>query len=138
MPGLTTTQSVEEGLSGLRRLHKLAKQERSLQFNNRLHHITPEMLEKAYLHLNRNSARGIDNESWMSFRQGLPERIQDLHQRLHTEQYKPQAVLRIWLPKPNGEKRPIGITAVEDKVVQQALVRVLETIYEADFMGFSC
>jgi RNA-directed DNA polymerase len=60
-----------------------------------------------------------------------------LHQRIHTGQYKPQPVLRLWLPKPNGEKRPIGITAVEDKVVQQAMVWVLEAIYEVDFLGFS-
>jgi retron-type reverse transcriptase len=100
----------------------VAKQERSLRFNNLLHHITLMLLERAYNRLNRKSAKGIDNESWTSFGERLPERIQNLHQRIHTQQYKPQPVLRIWLPKPNGEKRPIGLTAVEDKVVQQALV----------------
>ena len=137
MPNLTTTQSVDGRLPELAHLHTVAKQERSLRFNNLLHHITPMLLERAYNRLNRKSAKGIDNEGWTSFGEKLPERIQNLHQRIHTQQYKPQPVLRIWLPKPNGEKRPIGLTAVEDKVVQQALVWVLESIYEADFLGFS-
>lgn len=137
MPGLTATQSAEGKLPGLERLQAKAKQDRSLRFSNLLHHITPEMLEKAYKSLNRQSARGVDRQSWKQYGKELPARIQDLHQRIHTRRYKPQPVLRLWLSKPNGEKRPIGITAVEDKVVQQAMVWVLEAIYEADFLGFS-
>jgi RNA-directed DNA polymerase len=137
MPSLTATQSAEEKLTGLARLHVKAKQDRSLRFSNLLHHITPEMMEKAYKSLNRQSVRGVDQQSWEQYGRGLPARLLDLHQRIHTGQYKPQPVLRLWLPKPNGEKRPIGITAVEDKVVQQAMVWVLEAIYEVDFLGFS-
>jgi len=137
MPGLTMTQSVEGKLSGLERLHLKAKQDRSLQFDNLLHHVTPLLLTQAYKHLNRKSARGVDHESWADFGNKLEQRIKNLHNRLHSQQYRPQPVLRIWLPKPNGEKRPIGITAVEDKVVQQALLWVLEKIYEVDFLGFS-
>ncbi len=131
------TQSLEARSSGLARLHEKAKEDRSLRFNNLLHHITPELLIQAYKHLNRKSARGVDGESWIDFGKNLPERIRHLHQRINNQHYKPQVVLRIWLPKPNGEKRPIGITTVEDKVIQQALVWVLEQIYEADFLGFS-
>lgn len=131
------TQSLEARSSGLARLHVKAKRERSLRFNNLLHHITPTLLTQAYQHLNRKSARGVDGESWTDFGKNLAKRIQDLYQRIHNQHYKPQAVLRIWLPKPNGEQRPIGITTVEDKVVQQALVWVLEQIYETDFLGFS-
>jgi RNA-directed DNA polymerase len=137
MPSLTATQSAEGKLTGLARLHVKAKQDRSLRFSNLLHHITPEMMEKAYKSLNRQSARGVDQQSWEQYGRGLSARLLDLHQRIHTGQYKPQPVLRLWLPKPNGEKRPIGITAVEDKVVQQAMVWVLEAIYEVDFLGFS-
>jgi group II intron reverse transcriptase/maturase len=137
MPGLTATQCAEGKLTGLERLHSKAKQNRSLQFNNLLHHITPLMLTQAYKHLNRKSSRGVDNVSWKDFGTDLAKKIENLHQRLHAQKYKPQPVRRIWLPKPNGDKRPIGITAVEDKVVQQALVWLLEKIYEVDFLGFS-
>ncbi len=137
MPGLTATQSAEGKPTELERLHVKAKQDRSLRFNNVLHHITPELLEKAYKSLNRKSARGVDHQSWKQYGEELPSRIRNLHQRIHTRRYKPQPVLRLWLSKPNGEKRPIGVTAVEDKVVQQAMARVLEAIYEADFLGFN-
>jgi RNA-directed DNA polymerase len=105
MPNLTTTttQSVGGRLPDLAHLHTVAKQVRSLRFNNLLHHITPMLLERAYNRLNRKSAKGIDNESWTSFGERLPERIQNLHQRIHTQQYKPQPVLRIWLPKQMGK-----------------------------------
>ena len=136
-PIQTVTQSAEGRMTGLSRLHVAAKRNRSLQFNNLLHHITPALLLKAYQHLNRSAARGVDGESWKSYGRNLSEKVQDLHQRIHTQSYKPQPVLRIWLPKPNGERRPIGVTAVEDKVVQQALVWLLEEIYETDFLGFS-
>ncbi len=136
-PDLTATQSAEAGSSGLMRLHTKAKRNRSLRFNNLLHHITVAMLTKAYNRLNRTSARGVDGESWKSYGKHLSERITALHNRIHTQGYKPKPVLRIWLPKPDGNRRPVGITSVEDKIVQQALVWVLETIYEADFLGFS-
>ncbi|WHI49168.1 group II intron reverse transcriptase/maturase [Microbulbifer sp. VAAF005] len=87
--------------------------------------------------MSRKETRGLDGESWSDFGNNLRERILDLHTRLHRQCYRPQAVCRIWLPKAGGSQRPIGITAVEDKVVQQALVWVLEAIYEADFLGFS-
>ncbi len=86
---------------------------------------------------NESRARGVDGESWKSYGKHLSERITALHNRIHTQGYKPKPVLRIWLPKPDGNRRPVGITSVEDKIVQQALVWVLETIYEADFLGFS-
>jgi RNA-directed DNA polymerase len=137
MPGLTATKRAEGKLTGLARLHVKAKQDRSMRFSNLLHHIIPEMMEKAHKSLNRQSARGVDQQSSEQYGRELSARFLDLHQRIHTGQYKPQPVLRLWLPKPNGEKRPIGITTVEDKVVQQAMVWVLEAIYEADFLGFS-
>ncbi len=136
-PDLTATQSAEAGSSGLMRLHTKAKRNRSLRFNNLLHHITVAMLTKAYNRLNRTSARGVDGESWKSYGKHLSERITALHNRIHTQGYKPKPVLRIWLPKPDGNRRPVGITSVEDKIVQQALAWMLETIYEADFLGFS-
>ena len=88
-------------------------------------------------HLNKQSGQGVDGESWRSYGKQLSKRLKDLHQRIHTLKYNPQPVKRIYIPKANGDKRPIGITTVEDKIVQQAMVWILESIYEADFMGFS-
>lgn len=136
-PDWTATQSAEAKLSGLARVHSAAKQDRSRRFNNLLCHITPQQLSKAYTHLNKKSARGVDGESWKSYGIGLSQRLKDLHHRIHTLKYMPQPVKRIYIPKANGDLRPIGITTVEDKIVQQALVSVLENIYEADFKGFS-
>lgn len=133
----TMTQSIEAKSSGLARLHVKAKQASSLQFNNLLHHITPELLKKAYFNLNRSSAKGVDGESWKAFGQNLDERLNQLHQSIHQQTYQPQVVQRVWIPKPNGDKRPLGLTTVTDKVVQQAIVWVMEGIYESDFLGFS-
>ena len=137
MPSLTATQRADGWLSGLARIHKAAKGSRSLRFDNLLHHITPALLEQAYYKLNRKSTRGVDGVIWKEYGNNLVVNIQSLHQQLHMHRYKPQPVLRTWIPKPNGEQCPIGITAVEDKVVQQGLVLILERIYEVDFLGFS-
>ena len=136
-PNRTATQSAESRLTGPMRLHQLAKQNRSMRFDNLLHHLTPQSLLQAYHHLNKKSAKGVDGESWVSYGTNILKRIQSLHSRIHTMKYKPQPVKRIWIPKANGDLRPIGITTVEDKIVQQAMVWVLEAIYEADFLGFS-
>ncbi|WP_444959439.1 group II intron reverse transcriptase/maturase [Microbulbifer sp. VVAC002] len=137
VPDLTATQSAAAGSSGLERLHTRAKAQRKERFTNLFHHLTPRLLAEAYKSISRKETRGLDGESWSDFGNNLRERILDLHTRLHRQCYRPQAVCRIWLPKADGSQRPIGITAVEDKVVQQALVWVLEAIYEADFLGFS-
>jgi len=88
---------------------------------------------QAYFALNRTAATGVDGQTW----EGYGANLQDLHERIHSGSYKPRPTKRVWLPKPDGRKRPIGITALEDKIVQQALVWVLESIYEEDFLGFS-
>lgn len=124
-------------MSSLYRIRKTAKENSSLRFNNLLHHITPELLHHAYENLNKKAARGIDGETWHSYGQGIAGKIKNLHTKIHTGRYKPQPSKRIWLPKPDGRQRPIGIAVVEDKVVQQALVWIIQSIYEEDFLGFS-
>ncbi len=136
-PDRTATQSAESRLTGPMRIHQAANQDRSLRFDNLLHHLTPQRLLQAYQHLNKKSAKGVDGESWASYGSQISARIKSLHSRIHTMKYKPQPVKRIWILKANGDKRPIDITTVEDKVVQQALVWILETIYEVDFLGLS-
>lgn len=131
------TQSVGETLTGLVRVRQAAKQNPTQRFDNLLKHITPELLRQAYFALNAKAAEGIDDVSWEVYGEELDTHIPDLCTRVHTNRYKPKPVKRIWIPKANGQQRPIGITAIEDKVVQQAVVWVLEAIYEVDFLGFS-
>lgn len=134
---VTLTQSKGQTDLALLRLHNAAKRDSHLKFNNLLHHLSVENLTRAYYALNRNAAIGIDEQSWESYGENLHENISALQALLHTNRYKPEPTKRVWIPKAQGQLRPIGITAVEDKVVQQALVWVLEQIYEADFLGFS-
>ena len=131
------TQSMEIVPSRLERLGKVAKEDKHLQFNNLLHHITSSLLHEAFYLLNRQATKGVDNVGWHEYAAQLEPRLIALHERIHRGKYKPKPVKRLWLPKGNGEQRPIGITALEDKIVQQAVVLVLTPIYEADFLGFS-
>ncbi|MCW8931709.1 MAG: reverse transcriptase domain-containing protein [Gammaproteobacteria bacterium] len=124
-------------MSSLHRIRKTAKENRTLRFNNLLHHITPLLLHNAYANLNKKAARGVDSETGQSYGQGLTDKLQSLHVKIHTGRYKPQPSKRIWLLKSDGRQRPIGIAVVEDKLVQQALVWVIQSIYEEDFLGFS-
>lgn len=135
---MTATQGAGQVESGLSRLHAAAKREPHLQFNNLLHHLTLKRLHEAYLSLNRKAAKGIDEQSWQMYGENnLQEKLRELHASLHSGSYRPKASKRIWIAKANGTQRPIGIAAIEDKIVQQALILVLQEIYEADFQGFS-
>ncbi len=110
---VTRTQSLGQTMSSLHRIRKTAKENRTLRFNNLLHHITPELLKNAYDNLNKKAARGVDGETWQSYGQGLTDKLQNLHVKIHTGRYKPQPSKRIWLLKPDGRQRPIGIAVVE-------------------------
>lgn len=131
------TQSVGKTLTGLVLVRQSAKRNPKQRFNNLLKHLTPELLRQAYYALNTKAAKGVDDVSWEDYGQELDAHITDLCTQVHTNRYKPQPVKRIWIPKADGQQRPIGITTIEDKVVQQAVVWVLEAIYEVDFLGFS-
>jgi RNA-directed DNA polymerase len=98
------TQSMETVPSRLERLGKVAKQDKYLQFNNLLHHITPALLYDAFTKLNRQAAKGVDNVGWHEYATQLKPKLMALHERLHTGKYKPQPVKRLWLPKGNGEQ----------------------------------
>jgi len=111
--------------------------DRSLRFNNLLHHVTVPRLELAYRSLRKDAASGVDEQDWASYGVGLAERLVRVHQLVQSGRYQPQPVLRQWALKPDGRKRPLGVTCVEDKVVQKALAGVLEAIFEVDFLGFS-
>jgi len=124
--------------SALRRVRRAAEKDRGRRFTTLLHHVySVDTLREAYLSLKRGAAPGVDGETWREYGEGLEERLQDLSGRLKRGAYRARAVKRRYIPKPDGRQRPLGITAVEDKVVQVAMVMVLNEVYEVDFMGFS-
>jgi group II intron reverse transcriptase/maturase len=95
------------------------------------------MLQDSYFELKRMAAPGVDGVTWHDYGQDLEDRIDDLHGRVHRGAYRAQPSKRAWIPKADGRQRPLGIAALEDKIVQQAVKIVLEQIYEEDFLGFS-
>jgi group II intron reverse transcriptase/maturase len=99
--------------------------------------VTPEQLRESYYALKRTAAPGVDGVTWEEYGAGLEDRLEDLHSRVHRGAYQAPASKRRWIPKGNGKQRPLGIAALEDKIVQQAVVTVLNAIYEEDFRGFS-
>ena len=125
---------VSQGLHGVRERARNNKQER---FTALLHHVTPDLLRESFYALKRKAAPGVDGMTWQEYATGLEDRLQDLHSRVHRGAYQAQPSKRRWIPKANGKQRPLGIAALEDKIVQQAVVTVLNAIYEEDFRGFS-
>jgi len=102
-----------------------------------MHHLTAELLRKAYDALKRNAGAGVDDVTWQEYGEGVEGRITDLHDRVQSGRYRAKPSKRVWIPKPDGRQRPIGIAALEDKIVQQGVVWVLNQIYEKEFHGFS-
>ena len=122
---------------GLRGVREAAIRDKKLRFTALLHHITPGMLDDSYHELKRSAAPGIDGMTWHEYGKDLEARNDDLHRRVHDGTYRAQPSKRAWIPKADGRQRPLGIAALEDKIVQHAVKTVLEQIYEADFLGFS-
>jgi group II intron reverse transcriptase/maturase len=109
-----------------------------MRFTALWHHVyDPARLRDAYLGLKREAAAGVDAMTWQEYGEGLEQRLQDLSERLKRGAYRARPVRRVHIPKPDGRQRPIGIPALEDKLVQRATVEVLQAIYEVDFLGFS-
>ncbi len=123
--------------SGLIRLREAARRDKRTRFSALLHHVTVDLLRAAYRKLNPKATPGVDGITWSDYGEGLEERLRDLHARLHREAYRAQPARRSYIAKRDGSQRPLGIAAFEDKLVQQAVVWVLEPIYEEMFLGFS-
>ncbi len=122
----------------IERIRQFVKRKPRERLTALLHHITPLALGEAYLALKRDAAPGVDGVTWRVYATGLDERLLDLHRRVHSGVYRATPVRRVNIPKPDGGTRPLGIAALEDKIVQRAVVDVLLTpIYEAAFLGFS-
>ena len=131
------TQSRESVLQSLGRIREAAKRDKRTVFTALLHHVTPELLEWAFFQLKRSAAPGVDGMTWDQYEAGLPDRLADLHGRVQRGAYRALPSRRQYIPKPDGRLRPLGVAAVEDKIVQRAVVAVLNAIYETDFAGFS-
>lgn len=122
------------GLNGVR---EVARKDNKLKFSALLHHVDEDRLTRAFFSLKKRSAAGVDGVSWSDYEQDVEANIANLHGRIHRGSYRARPSRRVWIPKPDGRKRPLGIAAVEDKIVQHAVTQVLQAIYEEDFLGFS-
>lgn len=120
------------------RIGQAARMDQGRRFTALLHHAyNTETLREAYFSLKREAAPGVDGETWRSYGEQLESHLNDLSDRLRRGAYRAKPVRRVMIPKPDGRQRPLGVTTLEDKVVQRALVMVLNCIYEVDFLGFS-
>jgi len=126
--------SVSQGLDRIRKAARERKQER---FTTLLHHVDVGMLRTAFYALRKDAAPGADGLTWQDYEADLDRRIEDLHERVHRGTYRAQPSRRRFIPKPDGRQRPLAIAALEDKIVQRAVVMVLNAIYEEDFLGLS-
>jgi hypothetical protein len=125
---------VSQGLAGVRRA---AREGKETKFTALLHHLTVDLLRESFYALKRKAAPGVDGVTWQEYEAGLEGRLADLHDRVHRGAYRAKPSRRVFIPKPDGRQRPLGVAALEDKVVQQAVVTILNQIYEEDFRGFS-
>jgi RNA-directed DNA polymerase len=136
-PNTVPTQSevcVSQGLAGVR---KAAREHREMRFTALLHHMTIDLLRDSFYALKRKAAPGVDGVTWAEYESGLEERLVNLHGRVHRGAYRAQPSKRKYIEKSDGRPRPLGIAALEDKIVQAATVTILNQIYEEDFLGFS-
>jgi hypothetical protein len=109
----------------------------TLRFTALLHHVNEDCLTEAFYNLKKTAAVGVDAVTWQEYERDVEANIADLHDRIHRGAYRAKPSRRVWIPKPDGRQRPLGIASLEDKIVQQAVLWVLQSIYEQDFVGFS-
>ncbi len=132
------TQSRDKRASmGLEGVREVAKGNRKLRFTALLHHVTPSLLVESFHALRKQAAAGVDGVTWRDYEKHLYGRVHELHREIQSGAYRAQPSRRVYIPKADGKLRPLGIAALEDKIVQQAVSTVLSAIYEQDFLGFS-
>jgi RNA-directed DNA polymerase len=131
-PGRNKRES--RGLLGVR---EAARKGSTLKFTALLHHVNEDCLTEAFFNLKKSAAVGVDGVTWQDYEQNLEVKIADLHDRIHRGAYRALPSRRVWISKPDGRQRPLGIASLEDKIVQQAVLWVLQSLYEQDFLGFS-
>jgi RNA-directed DNA polymerase len=125
------------GKTGLDRVREVARKDKDARFTALLHHVDLPRLWAAYTAINPKAAPGVDQVTWEAYGEHLRENLEDLLRRVHSGAYRARPSRRAYIPKSDGGQRPLGIAALEDKVLQRAVVEVLNAIYEEDFLGFS-
>ena len=124
-------------LSELGRVRRVAAMDKEARFTALLHHVDVDRLRAAYGAVKPKAAPGVDGVTWGDYGLDLEDNLKDLHARVHRGAYRARPSRRVYIPKPDGRLRPLGIAALEDKILQRALVEVLNAVYESDFLGFS-
>jgi RNA-directed DNA polymerase len=132
-----TQGRIQDVPNALDRIRQAALKNKEGQFTALLHHITVERLYTAFLGIKKTAAAGVDGVTWHWYEEDLEANLRDLHARIKRGAYRAKPSRRVYIPKPDGRQRPLGIAALEDKVVQRAVAEVLNAIYEMDFLGFS-
>jgi RNA-directed DNA polymerase len=121
----------------LDRVRQVARGDKEARFTALLHHVDPDCLRAAYWAIRPKAAPGVDGVRWEAYGQELEANLHDLHARLHAGRYRARPSRRTYIPKVDGRQRPLGVASLEDKIVQRAVVEVLNAVYEVDFLGFS-
>ena len=125
---MSPTQSGKRMSQGLHGVRKAATERKQERFTALLHHVTVDLLRDSFYALQRRAAPGVDGLTWREYEAGLEDRLIDLHKRVHRKAYRAQPSRRVYIPKADGRQRPLGIAALEDKIVQQAVVTILNQI----------
>jgi len=123
--------------SALDRVRRIAEQDREARFTALLHHVDVDRLRAAFWALNPKAATGVDGVTWQEYGEFLEANLEELHARVHRGAYRARPSRRVYIPKADGRQRPLGVAALEDKLLQRAVVEVLNAVYETDFLGFS-
>jgi RNA-directed DNA polymerase len=131
------TQSWISVSQALDRIRKVARERKKERFTTLFHHINTELLEEAFYELEKNASPGVDRLTWKDYEANLGRNIEDLHDRVQRGAYRALPSRRVYIPKPDGRQRPLAVAALEDKIVQRAVVALLNAIYEENFLGIS-
>jgi RNA-directed DNA polymerase len=130
-------QSRETVSQALERIRQAARQRKKERFTALLHHVNVDLLRQAFFEIKKDAAPGVDGVTWQDYEAGLERKLEDLHARVQRGAYRALPSRRVYIPKPDGQQRPLAVAALEDKIVQRATAAVLNAIYEEDFLGFS-
>jgi group II intron reverse transcriptase/maturase len=123
--------------SELDRVREVARKDRDVRFTALLHHVSVDRLREAYRAIRPNAAPGVDGVTWRDYGRDLEANLRDLHARVQRGAYRAKPTRRVFIPKADGRLRPLGVASLEDKILQRAVVEVLNAVYEEDFLGFS-
>ena len=133
-PGRSAGEGVE---SELDRVRQVARKDKDVRFTALLHHVSVDRLREAYRAISPRAAAGVDGVTWRDYGRDLEANLRDLHARVQRGSYRARPSRRVFISKADGRLRPLGVAALEDKILQRALVEVLNAVYEQDFVGFS-